>query len=194
MRHQRVFLIRHGETEWSLNGRHTGITDISLTERGRATARRLGAIVRHVSLAQVLTSPLSRARQTCELAGLSDRAEIDPGLVEWDYGAYEGLTQQQIRAMAPGWVLFTHGCPGGESPNDIGLRVDREIARIRSIAGHVAVFAHGHVLRVFAARWIGLPAAAGRHFLLDPAAVSVLSDYHGAPVVKRWNAPVSLPK
>jgi broad specificity phosphatase PhoE len=194
MRHQRVFLIRHGETEWSVNGRHTGITDISLTENGRATARRLGAIVAKLSLAQVLTSPLSRARQTCELAGLSDRAEIDPGLMEWDYGAYEGLTQQQIRTMAPGWVLFTHGCPGGESPDEIGERVDREIARVRSVTGHVAVFAHGHVLRVFAARWIGLSPAGGRHFLLDPAAVSVLSDYHGIPVVKRWNAPASLPK
>jgi len=194
MRHQRVFLIRHGETEWSLNGRHTGLTDISLTENGRATARRLGPIVARLSLAQVFTSPLSRARQTCELAGLSARAEIDPGLMEWDYGTYEGLTQQQIRTLTPGWVLFTHGCPGGESPDEIGARVDRDIARVRSIAGNVAVFAHGHVLRVFAARWIGLPATAGRHFLLDPAAVSVLSDYHGVHVGKRWNAPVSQPK
>jgi len=194
MRHQRVFLIRHGETEWSVNGRHTGITDISLTENGRAMARRLGAIVGKLSLAQVLTSPLSRARQSCELAGLSERAEIDPGLVEWDYGAYEGLTQQEIRKIAPGWVLFTHGCPGGESPDEIGERVDREIARVRSVAGDVALFAHGHVLRVFVARWIELSAAAGRHFLLDPAAVCVLSDYHGVPVVKRWNALVSLPK
>jgi probable phosphoglycerate mutase len=142
----------------------------------------------------VLTSPLSRARQTCELAGLNEHAEIDPGLVEWNYGTYEGLTLQQIRRMVPGWVLFRDGCPGGESPDQIGERVDREIARVRAIEGDVALFAHGHVFRVFAARWIGLPAEAGCHFVLDPAAVSVLSDYHGIPVLKRWNALVALPK
>lgn len=193
MRHQRVFLVRHGETEWSVSGRHTGMTDISLTAKGRETAKRLGRLFNRLSLSLVLTSPLSRARQTCELSGLGEGAEIEPGLVEWNYGQYEGLTRQQIRELAPGWALFTHGCPGGESPDQIGLRVDREIARVRAVRGDVALFAHGHVFRVFAARWIGLPAEAGRHFLFDPAAVSVLSDYHGYPVVKRWNSLVALP-
>jgi probable phosphoglycerate mutase len=169
------------------------MTDISLTAKGRESAKRLGSIFDRLSLSMVLTSPLSRARQTCELAGLGEHAVIDPGLVEWNYGDYEGLTRHQIRQIAPEWGLFTHGCPGGESPDQIGRRVDREIARVRTVRGDVALFAHGHVFRVLAARWIGLPAEAGRHFLFDPAAVSVLSDYHGYPVVKRWNALVALP-
>jgi probable phosphoglycerate mutase len=193
-RSQRVFLIRHGETEWSLSGRHTGSTDIPLTENGRTTARRLARILRRLTFTLVLTSPLRRARQTCELAGLGDRAEIDRDLVEWNYGEYEGLTPTQIHARAPGWMLFTDGCPGGESPQQIGARVDREIARVRSVDGDVVLFAHGHVFRVFAARWIGLPPEAGRHFLLDTAAVSVLGYYRDVPALKRWNAVVTLPK
>ena len=190
---RRAILIRHGETEWSLSGQHTGITDIPLTENGRDAARRLAPLLAKATFALVLTSPLHRARETCELAGLGEQAEVDADLIEWNYGDYEGLTPKQIQAKAPGWMLFSDGCPGGESPAQVGARVDRVIARIRSVEGDVALFAHGHVFRVFAARWLGLPAAAGSHFLLDTATVSVLSHYRGIPAVKRWNAPLELP-
>ena len=187
---QEVFLVRHGETEWSLNGRHTGRSDIPLTENGRQVARRWQPFATTRTFDLVLTSPLQRARETCELAGLGERAETDPDLAEWNYGAYEGLTPKEIRAQQPDWLIFREGCPGGESPEQIGARVDRVIARIRARAGNVALFAHGHVLRVLGARWLGLPASAGSHFLLDTATVSVLSSYHGVPAVKRWNAPL----
>jgi len=186
-----VWLMRHGETEWSLSGQHTGVTDIPLTENGRRVARMLEPVLARESFAVVLTSPLQRARQTCELAGLGRRAEIERDLREWDYGEYEGLTPQQIQAKAPGWLLFLDGCPGGERPEDVGARVDRVIARVRAVDGNVALFAHGHIFRVFAARWLGLPAASGRHFLLDPATLNVLSYYHGFPAVRRWNASVT---
>jgi probable phosphoglycerate mutase len=189
---QRVFLIRHGETEWSLSGQHTGITDIPLTENGRTMPRRLAPILATVSFARVFTSPLQRARETCELAGLGKRAEIDHALVEWNYGDYEGLTPKEIHAKAPAWMLFKDGCPGGESPEGVGRRVDSVMERVRAVDGDVALFSHGHVLRVFVARWIGLPAAAGCHFLLDTATVSVLSYYRGVPAIKRWNAPVAV--
>jgi broad specificity phosphatase PhoE len=187
---RRAFLIRHGETEWSLTGQHTGITDIPLTENGRNAARRLEPLLARATFSLVLTSPLHRARQTCELAGLGELAEVDANLTEWNYGEYEGLTPKQIHAKAPDWMLFSDGCPGGESPSQVGGRVDQLIARIRSMEGDVALFAHGHVFRVFAARWLGLPATAGSHFLLDTATVSVLSHYRGIPAVKRWNAPL----
>jgi broad specificity phosphatase PhoE len=145
-----------------------------------------------VAFKQVLTSPLQRARETCELAGLGDRAEIDRDLVEWNYGEYEGLTAKQIDAKAPGWMLFRDGCPSGESPEDVGRRVDSVIERVRRVEKHVALFAHGHVFRVFAARWIGLPPGAGCHFLLDTATLSVLSYYRGVAAIKRWNAPVAI--
>ena len=132
-----------------------------------------------------------RAATTCELAGLGDRAERDLDLVEWDYGEYEGLTPQQIHERAPGWLLFRDGCPGGEAPARIGARVDRAIARVRAVHGDVALFAHGHVFRVLVARWIGLPAAAGRHFLLDTATLSILGSYRDTPAVKIWNAPIA---
>ncbi len=193
-RNQRVFLIRHGETEWSLSGQHTGVTDIPLTENGRRVAKRLAPIMGKLTFAGVLTSPLSRARQTCELAGLGGRAENDCDLMEWNYGEYEGLTSRQIQANAPGWMLFNDGCPGGESPEQIGVRVDRAIARVRSVEGPVALFAHGHIFRVFVARWIGLPVSAGCHFLLDTATVSVLGYYGDIPAVKRWNAVVKVPE
>ena len=189
---QRVFLIRHGETEWSLSGRHTGMTDIPLTTNGRALPRRLAPVLAKISFARVYTSPLSRARETCQLAGLGERAEINHRLVEWNYGDYEGLTPKEIRAQVPGWILFRDGCPGGESPEDIGRRVDSVIERVRAVNGNVALFAHGHVFRVLAARWIGLPPAAGCHFLLDTAAVSVLSYYQAVPAIKRWNAPIAV--
>jgi broad specificity phosphatase PhoE len=192
MSNQRVFLIRHGETEWSLSGRHTGVTDIPLTENGRAVAKQLAPILATITLARVLTSPLQRARQTCELAGLGERAEIDADLVEWNYGNYEGLTSNEIEEKEPGWILFTDGCPGGESPEHVSRRVDSVLERVRSEGTNVALFAHGHFFRVFAARWLGLPPAAGRHFLLDTATLSVLSYYRGIPAIKRWNAPVAV--
>ena len=185
---QQVYLIRHGETEWSLSGQHTGTTDIPLTENGRRVAKLLEPVLARENFALILTSPLERARETCELAGLGERAEIDRDLMEWDYGEYEGLTPKQIHAKAPGWMLFSGGSPGGETPEQVGIRVDRLIARVRAVEGHVALFAHGHIFRVFAARWLALPAAAGRHFLLDTATLSILSYYRGIPAVKRWNA------
>ena len=187
---KRAILVRHGETAWTVTGQHTGRTDIPLTEAGRAAARELAPLAAKTKLALVLTSPLGRARETCELAGLASQARVDPDLFEWHYGDYEGLTPAQIHARAPGWLLFIDGCPGGESPVQVAERVDRVIARIRAVDGDVALFAHGHVLRVFAARWLGLPPAAGRHLLLDPATVSVLAHYRGIPAVKSWNAPL----
>ena len=187
---RRAVLIRHGETEWTVNGRHTGSTDIPLTDNGRDAARQLAPLAAQARFSLVLTSPMRRARETCELAGLGNQAEIDANLLEWNYGEYEGLTAQEIYARQPEWRVFTDGCPGGESPADVAARVDRVIARIRNVEGDVALFAHGHVFRVFAARWLGLPPAAGSHFLLDPATVSVLSHYRGNPAVKCWNAPL----
>ena len=188
MASQQVYLIRHGETEWSLSGQHTGITDIPLTENGRKVAKLLAPILAKENFALVLSSPLERARKTCELAGLGACAEIDRDLTEWHYGEYEGLTPRQIHAQRPGWMLFSDGCPGGESPEQVGSRVDRIIARVRAVRGHVALFAHGHIFRVFAARWLGLPATEGSHFLLDTATLNILSYYRGIPAVKRWNA------
>ena len=185
---QQIYLIRHGETEWSLSGQHTGITDLPLTENGQKVAKLLTPVLAKETFALVLTSPLERARMTCELAGLGARAEIERDLMEWNYGEYEGLTPRQIHAKAPGWMLFSDGCPGGESPEQVGARVDRVITNTRAAEGHVALFAHGHIFRVFAARWLGLPAAAGCHFLLDTATLNILSYYRGIAAVKRWNA------
>jgi probable phosphoglycerate mutase len=185
---QQVYLIRHGETEWSLSGQHTGITDIPLTENGRKVAKLLAPVLAKETFALVLTSPLGRAKETCELTGLGGRAEIEPDLIEWNYGSYEGLTPKQIHAQAPGWMIFRDGCPGGEKPEQVGARVDRVIARVYAVEGHVVLFAHGHIFRVFAARWLGLPATAGCHFLLDTATLSILSYYRNIPAVKRWNA------
>lgn len=189
---QKVLLIRHGETEWSLSGQHTGTTDIPLTENGRFVARLLKPVLAEQTFAMVLSSPLWRARETCDLAGLGDRVEVERDLVEWNYGEYEGLTPQQIQTVRPGWIIFTDGCPGGEGPDQVEARIDRVIARIRAVAekGNVAVFSHGHLIRAFAARWLGLGAAEGRFFLLDPATVNVMSSYRGRPAVKRWNAPI----
>jgi probable phosphoglycerate mutase len=191
---QKVLLIRHGETEWSLSGQHTGTTDIPLTENGRAVAKLLKPVFAEQTFALVLSSPLWRARETCELAGLGDRVEVQHDLAEWNYGEYEGLTPQQIHAIRPGWMIFTDGCPGGEGPDQVEARIDRVIGRIRAVAarGSVAVFSHGHLIRAFAARWLGLRAAEGRFFLLDPATVNVMSYYRGIPAVKRWNAPIIL--
>ena len=185
-----VFAIRHGETEWSLNGRHTGTTDIPLTDNGRRLAHLLRPALSRYTFGLVLVSPMQRARETCELSGLGGAAVVDHDLCEWNYGHYEGLTPKQIHQTAPGWLVFRDGCPGGETPEQIGTRVDRVIARARAIAGDVALFAHGHVLRVLVARWVGLPAGAGQHFLLDTGTLCVLGDYHGIPAIKTWNAPI----
>jgi len=185
-----VFAIRHGQTEWSLNGRHTGTTDIPLTDEGRRLAERLRPALAGKTFTLVLVSPLQRARDTCQLSGLEAGAIIDSDLVEWDYGAYEGRTPQQIHETAPGWLIFRDGCPDGETPEQVGARVDRVIARARAVQGNVALFAHGHVLRVLVARWLGLPAGFGQHFLLDTGTLSVLGYYREIPALKTWNAPL----
>ena len=188
---QKVYLLRHGETEWSLNGRHTGVTDVPLTENGRVAARLLQPILAKETFALVLTSPLSRARETCELAGLGKRAHVEPDLIEWNYGEYEGLTTEQIRLTRPGWSVFRDGCPGGESPEQVAARADRVLIRVRATEGNVVLFAHGHILRVLAARWINLPASYGEHFLLDTATMNVLGYYRESPAFKIWNAPLA---
>ena len=183
-----IYLIRHGETEWSASGKHTGVSDIPLTEHGRQQSKLLRPELSTTNFQLVLTSPLRRARETCELAGLAERAEIDPDLMEWNYGDYEGLTSEQIHAHRPAWTIFNDGGgPGGETPDQVGARVDRVIARVRALTGDAAVFAHGHVLRVLAARWLGLAPSAGAHFLLDTATLSVLSSQGGVAALKRWN-------
>jgi probable phosphoglycerate mutase len=184
-----VHLARHGETAWSLSGQHTGRTDLPLTERGERNARRLGERLRGLRFAGVFTSPLQRAARTCELAGFGDAAETDPDLVEWDYGRYEGRTGAEIRAERPEWLLFRDGCPGGESPAQVGARADRVVARVRALPGDVLIFSSGHFLRTLAARWLGLEPAAGRLFLLGTASLSTLGYDHGAsePAIRLWN-------
>ena len=182
-----VFAIRHGETAWSLTGQHTGTTDILLTDNGRRLAERLRPVLAKNAFGLVLCSPMQRARETCALAGLGDKAVIDADLVEWNYGEYEGLTPKQIREVAPDWLIFRDGCPGGETPEQVGVRADRVIAQSRAIGGDVALFAHGHVLRVLVARWIGLPAAGGQHFLLGTGTLCVLGYYRHIPAVRVWN-------
>jgi probable phosphoglycerate mutase len=183
----RCVLVRHGETEWSLDGRHTGRTDLPLLPEGVEQAAALRAVLSTRTFAAVLTSPLVRARETAELAGLGPGAIIDEDLAEWDYGAYEGVTTAEIRVGRPGWELFADGAPDGESAAEVAVRVDRVIARIRSTPGDVACVAHSHVLRVLAARWIGLEPAVGRSLVLDPAAVSELGWDREHPVVLSWN-------
>ena len=188
---QKVYLLRHGETEWSLNGRHTGVTDIPLTENGRIAARLLKPILAKVTFTLVLTSPLQRARETCELAGLGQFANVEPDLIEWNYGEYEGLTTEQIRSTRPGWSVFRDGCPGGESPEQVGARADRVITKVHAAAGNVALFGHGHFTRVLAARWINLSANYGENFLLDTATLNVLGYYRESPAFMIWNAPLA---
>jgi len=188
---QKVYLLRHGETEWSLNGRHTGVTDIPLTENGRVAARLLKPILAKVTFTLVLTSPLQRARETCELAGLGQFANVEPDLIEWNYGEYEGLKTEQIRLTRPGWSVFRDGCPGGESPEQVGARADRVITKVRTAAGNVALFGHGHFTRVLAARWINLSANYGENFLLDTATLNVLGYYRESPAFMIWNAPLA---
>jgi probable phosphoglycerate mutase len=184
-----VYLARHGETAWSLSGQHTGLTDLPLTARGEDNARHLGERLKGLRFAQVLTSPLQRATRTCELAGFGAAAEIDRDLVEWNYGEYEGRRTSEILAARPDWQLFRDGCPGGESPAQIGARADRVVSRVRAIQGNVLLFASGHILRVLTARWLGLEPAGGRLLLLSTAAVCALSYEHNLsePVIKLWN-------
>jgi broad specificity phosphatase PhoE len=181
--------MRHGTTEWSESGRHTGRTDLPLTTEGEAEARRLGDLLAGRPFALVLVSPLARARRTCELAGYGGRAETTADLIEFDYGDYEGLTTEQIRTTAPGWTIWTGSCPGGESLEQVAARADRVVERIRALpAGDVALFAHGHILRVLAARWCDLDPAEGRCFSLDTARLSVLGWEHEYPTLRQWNA------
>jgi len=184
-RHELV-LARHGETAWSRSGQHTGRTDIELTEAGRRQAELLGRRLRGRRFGLVMTSPLRRARETARLAGFPD-AEPSDDLLEWDYGQYEGLTTARIRSAAPGWTLWRDGVPGGETARQVAARVDRAIARARAADGDALFFAHGHVLRVLAARWIGRPPREGRLFKLDPATLSVLAYEHEWPAVDVWN-------
>ena len=185
-----VFVMRHGETAWSVSGRHTGTTDLPLTENGRRLAQRLRPVLARESFARVFVSPMRRARQTCELAGLGKASAIDPDLAEWNYGEYEGLTPEQIHEKAPDWLIFRDGCPGGEMPKQVGARIDRLIGQVRAVEGNVALFAHGHVLCVLVARWIGLPPGAGQHFLLDTGTLGILSHYYELPAVRVWNEPL----
>ncbi len=187
----RIYLIRHGETEWSLSGQHTGRTDIPLTAHGEDPARELGQRLREIQFDRVLTSPRQRARRTCELAGLGSVAEIEPDLAEWDYGDYEGQRTVDIRKGRPDWNLFRDGCPHGEAPLQISERADRFLARLRVLPGNVALFTHGHFGCVLAVRWIGLPVIEGEHFLLGEAALNILAhDPHhpGVPVIALWNS------
>jgi broad specificity phosphatase PhoE len=184
-----LWLARHGETEWSLSGQHTGTTDIPLTDRGRDAARALGEKLRGETFDLVLTSPLARARDTATLAGFGDGAVITPDLAEWNYGEYEGLTTEQIRERAPGWTVFADGCPGGEVAEQVGARVDRVIETVRALGGGRAIaFSHGHLLRVLGARWVGLGAADGSRFFLETATVSILGYDRETAVIQQWNA------
>ncbi|MGE5344960.1 MAG: histidine phosphatase family protein [Acidithiobacillales bacterium] len=184
-----LYLARHGETAWSLMRQHTGLTDLPLTERGERNARRLGERLSGLRFAKVFTSPLKRAIRTCELAGFGPVAEIDRDLVEWNYGDYEGQTTEKIHEARPDWELFRDGCPGGETPQEVGLRADRVVGRIRAACADVLLFSSGHFLRVLAARWLGLPASGGRLLVLDTASLSALGYEHtiSGPAIRLWN-------
>jgi broad specificity phosphatase PhoE len=182
-----LWVVRHGETEWSASGRHTSVTEVPLTESGEDAARGLADRLAETSFDLVLTSPRARARRTAELAGFPD-ARVDHDLVEWDYGEYEGITTAQIRETVPGWTVWSHPCPGGEDSADVATRLDRVVADVRAHGGRVLVFGHGHASRALACRWLGQPVEEGRLFRLDTATVSVLGYEHEDPAVARWNA------
>jgi probable phosphoglycerate mutase len=185
-----IYVARHGETAWSITGQHTGLTDLPLTERGERNARQLGERLRGLTFAKVLTSPLRRAARTCELAGFGAVAEVDRDLVEWNYGEYEGRRTAEIRAERPDWQLFRDGCPGGESPAQVGARADRVVRRVRAVQGDVLLFSSGHFIRVLATRWIGLELTANaRRFMLTTASLSALGYEHSLsqPVIRLWN-------
>lgn len=184
-----VYLVRHGETEWSLSGQHTGLTDVPLTERGERNASRLRERLQGLSFANVFTSPLQRASHTCDLAGFGEAAVQDKDLVEWDYGDYEGITTPEIHKSRPNWNIFNDGCPRGELLSEIGARADRVVERIRTIDDNVLLFSHSHFLHVLAARWLGLEPGLGRYFYLGTAALSILAYHHDRedPVIRLWN-------
>jgi broad specificity phosphatase PhoE len=185
-----VYLARHGETAWTISGQHTGLTDLPLTERGERTACRLGERLKGLTFSKVLTSPLQRAARTCELAGFKSMAEVDKDLVEWDYGDYEGRRTAEIRAERPDWELFRDGCPGGESPQQVSVRADHIVRRIRAVTGNVLIFTSGHFLRVLATRWLGLePSVNCKYFMLSTASLSALGYEHNRsrPVIRLWN-------
>ena len=184
-----IYLARHGETAWSLSGQHTGLTDLPLTERGAQNASQLKERLSRLTFAKVFTSPLQRAVQTSELAGFGSVAEVDRDLMEWNYGAYEGRRTVDILKERPGWQLFRDGCPGGESPADVGARADRVLARVRAINGDVLLFSSGHFLRTLTARWLGLDPSAGKYFQLSTASLSILGFEHdlSEPVIRLWN-------
>ena len=184
-----VYLARHGETTWTLSGQHTGSTDLPLTEQGERNARLLGQELRGRPFARIFTSPLQRAARTCELAGFGAQSEVDRDLVEWNYGEYEGLRTVEIHTKRPGWQIFRDGCPGGESPAEVGSRADRVVERVRAVQRDVLIFSSGHFLRVFTARWLGLEPQAGKYFLLSTASLSALSYEHNLsqPAIQLWN-------
>jgi len=187
----RLYLVRHGETEWSLSGQHTGRSDIPLTGHGEDEARALAPCLRDIPFSDILTSPRQRARRTCELAGLGGTAKVEPDLAEWDYGEYEGRRSTDIRKERPGWMVFRDGCPGGELPERVADRADRIITRLGAMHGNIAVFSHGQFSCVFAARWIGLPIIEARHFSLGPASLSMLGydpAHPEVPVIALWNS------
>ena len=182
-----LWVIRHGETEWSRDGKHTSRTEVELTPEGEDVARGLADRLDGVEFDLVLTSPRLRTRRTAELAGFTD-AHVEDDLAEWDYGDYEGITSAQIREQVPGWTVWTHPCPGGETAEQVSRRMDRVVAKVRAHAGRVLVFSHGHASRALAARWLELPIQDGRHFLLGTATISVLGYERESPVVARWNS------
>jgi broad specificity phosphatase PhoE len=184
-----IYLARHGETAWTVSGQHTGLTDIPLTERGERNARRLGERLKGLTFARVLTSPLQRARRTCELAGFGRSAVVDPDLVEWNYGAYEGKTSAEILKERPDWQLFRDGCPGGERPADVEKRADRLVTRLRALNSDVLLFSSGHILRSLAARWCGWDVSFGRYLVLTVATLSIVGFEHNKdePAIRLWN-------
>jgi broad specificity phosphatase PhoE len=186
-----IVLVRHAETEWTRDGRHTGRTDIPLTEDGRAAARALAGRLAAWRLQRVLVSPSQRARETCELCGLGAEAQVREDLLEWDYGDYDGLTTPQIHQRRPAWNLWRDGCPAGESAAEVGVRADRVIAELRSVEGPAVAFSHGHLLRVLGARWIELEPSGGARLALSPGALSVLGYERATAVLTRWNLTAS---
>ena len=190
-----VYLVRHGETEWSLSGQHTGLTDLPLTEKGEEQVRQLRPRLTATIFAKVLSSPLQRAMRTCQLSGYGSAVDTDPDLIEWNYGDYEGKTRPQILAQRPDWVIFRDGCPNGESPTDVGIRADRVLSRIREVDGNVLVFSSGHFLRVLMARWLGLEPSGGRYFKLGTATLSVIGYDHNnraEPLIRLLNESVKV--
>lgn len=186
--HPLLYVVRHGATEWSRSGQHTGRTDLPLLPEGEEQARATGALLANIDFSLVLCSPMQRARRTCELAGLLDRAVTDNDLQEWDYGDYEGVTTPTIRETVPGWTVWSGICPSGETIEQVSNRADRVIERVRNESGNVIVFAHGHILRVLTARWCELDPVEGQRFILDPATLSILGWERETPAVRQWNS------